>query len=100
MADEPTTPEGDKEPEATPGGAPATAAPPDPDNELLKGARNPDAVKKALDAERARAKEAEDRAKAAEAKAAAYEDRDKTEQQKLEERATEAEKKATDAGQR
>lgn len=99
MADEPATPE-DKESKDAPEGATATGTPPDADADLLKGAENPDAVKRALSAERSRAKEAEDRAKAAEAKAKEYEDRDKSEQQKLEERASEAEKTATEAAQK
>jgi hypothetical protein len=71
------------------------------DEELLKDARNPDAVKRAIQAERENArtakKDAEDAAKEAEAlraKVKEFEDRDKSEQEKAEQRATDAEKKA------
>ena len=77
---------------------PAAKAPQDdPDAGLLAGARNPDAVKSALDAERAAAKQARQRAEAAEAKAKEYEDRDKTEAQKREEKAAEADTRAAAA---
>ncbi len=79
----------------------AKAAEVDPDAELLKDARNPDAVKRALDAERDRAKSAKKVADDAKAELEAerkkvkdFEDRDKSEQEKAEQRATEAEKKA------
>jgi len=69
------------------------------DAELLKDARNPDAVKKAIQAERENAKAAKKAAEDAQAALAAeqkkvkeYEDRDKSEQEKAEQRADEAEK--------
>jgi len=92
-------------PDAAPaaGVAPAAPADPDPapagdgDEKVVEGADRPDAVRNALAAERAKAKQAEARAKAAEATVKQFEDRDKTEQQKLAERAETAEKAAADA---
>lgn len=57
----------------------------------------PDAVKKALAAERKRAREADRARKAAEAEVSTYKQRDMTEQQKLEQRASESEKAAETA---
>lgn len=56
-----------------------------------------DAGKRALDAERARAKAAEDRAKAAEARAQQYEDRDKTDLQKAQDEAAREKQRADEA---
>lgn len=74
------------------------------EDELLKSADNPDAVKKAIQAERANAKvakkAAEDAAAEAEklrAKVQEFEDRDKSEQEKAEKRAADAEAKAEKA---
>jgi hypothetical protein len=82
----------------------AKAAEADPDAELLKDARNPDAVKRAIQAERDNAKAAkkaaEDASKEAEnlrAKVQEFEDRDKSEQEKAEQRAADAEAKAEKA---
>jgi len=93
----PEAPENGEAPAAEPGPAPATGEGEQGDDQLLEGADRPDAVRNALTAERAKAKQAEARAKAAEAKVKAFEDRDKTEQQKLAERAEQAEKAAADA---
>jgi hypothetical protein len=74
------------------------------DEELLKDARNPDAVKAAIKAERENAKAAKKAAEEAQAeldKARAqvkeFEDRDKSDQEKAEQRAADAEKKTTTA---
>lgn len=78
-------------------GEPDKDAPAGPQDEPdLTGAQNPDAVKRALAAERDAAKEAKKRADAAEAKVREYQDRDKSDQQKLEERAVNAEKTAAE----
>lgn len=84
--------------------AAAKTAEGDPDEELLKGARNPDAVKKAIQAERESAKAADQKAKDAQAELEAerakvkeYEDRDKSVQEKTEQRAADAEKTAKEA---
>lgn len=76
----------------------------DADDELLKGARNPDAVKAAIKAERENAKAAKKIADEAQAelekqraKVKEYEDRDKSDQEKAEQRAADLEKKATTA---
>lgn len=73
----------------------------EPDEELLKGARDPDAVRNAIKAEREAAKaakkaaeEAQSALEAERAKVKEFEDRDKSEEEKREERAKEAEKKA------
>lgn len=73
----------------------------DPDEELLKGARDPDAVRNALKAERERAKAAKKAADDASAeleverkKVKEFEDRDKSAEEKAEQRAADAEKKA------
>lgn len=55
----------------------------DPAKGVPEGAENPDAVKRALDAERGAAKEAKKRADAAEAKVAEFEEANKTELEKL-----------------
>lgn len=68
----------------------------DPDAELLRDARNPDAVRSALKAEREAAAAAKKEAEEARAKVKEYEDRDKTEQQKKEEAAAAATKRADD----
>lgn len=93
MAEDEKPPEGDKEPEKAPEKTPEK----DADTDLLQGARNPDAVKNALDNERKAAKDARQRAEAAEAKVKEYDDRDKTEAQKLEDKAAEADKRASGA---
>lgn len=74
------------------------------DDELLKAANNPNAVRKAIQAERERAKAAKKTADDANAaleaerkKVKDYEDRDKSEQEKAEQRAADAEKKAEQA---
>lgn len=58
----------------------------------VRDARNPDAVKRALDESRQAVKEAEKRAREAEAKVREHEDKDKSEKQRAEERAERAEK--------
>jgi colicin import membrane protein len=74
------------------------------EDDLLKGAKNPDAVRNAIKAERERARAAKDDAKAKadeadklRAKVQEFEDRDKSEQEKAEKRAKDAEEKATKA---
>lgn len=67
------------------------------DAEILKDADNPDAVKRALDAERAAAKEARKRAEDAEAKVKDFEDADKSDKEKLEAKADDAESRAKTA---
>lgn len=97
MADE-KPPEGEQKPkDDDQQQKPADRKSDDPDAQLLQGARNPDAVKNALDQERQTAREARKRAEAAEARAKEYEDRDKTEQQKLEEKAAGADRRASQA---
>jgi len=112
MADENTPAEGSQDEaakaaaqaEADKAAAAAKAAEADPDGELLKGARNPDAVKNAIQAEREAAKAAKKAAddanaalEAERAKVKSFEDRDKSEQEKAEQRATDAETKAEKA---
>jgi len=111
MTEENTTPTGDEAAAATAAAEKAAAekatadteaakaAETDADDELLKDARNPDAVKAALKTERENAKAAKAKADDALAKLAAeekkvkgFEDRDKTEQEKLEQKAADAEK--------
>jgi hypothetical protein len=85
----------------------ATAEPPqDPpqnppaDDDLaavLKDAQNPDAVKNAIDRQKADAKAARDEAASLKARLQEIEDRDKTEQQKKDEAAAKAETRATTA---
>lgn len=74
------------------------------DDDLLKGARDPDAVRNALKTEREAARAAKEEAKAAQAEAKKladqvkkFEDRDKSEQEKAEQRAADAEKEASTA---
>jgi hypothetical protein len=62
--------------------------------EVAQQADKPDAVRRALQAERESAKEAKARAEELAAKVKEFEDRDKSEQEKLEERAALAETKA------
>jgi colicin import membrane protein len=84
--------------------AEAKAAETDPDEELLKGARNPDAVKNAIQAERENAKAAKKAAEdataaleAERAKVKTFEDRDKSVQEKAEQEAADAKKEAKEA---
>lgn len=65
--------------------------------EVAGKAENPDAVRKALIAEREAAKEARQRAEELATKVKEFEDRDKSEQEKLEERASTAEERAAKA---
>jgi hypothetical protein len=74
------------------------------EDDLLKGAQNPDAVRNAIKAERERAKvakkaadDATSEAEKLRAKVQEFEDRDKSEQEKAEKRAKDAEDKATKA---
>jgi hypothetical protein len=88
-------PEGGK-PEGKPEGEGAPQA--DADIEAIAAqAKNPDAVRNALVAERRKASEALQQAQDAAAKVKEFEDRDLSEQQKLEKRASEAEAKAANA---
>jgi hypothetical protein len=64
---------------------------------ILKDAQNPDAVKNAIDRQKADAKAARDEAAALKAKLQEIEDRDKTEQQKKDEAAQAAESRAVTA---
>jgi hypothetical protein len=64
---------------------------------ILKDAQNPDAVKNAIDRQKADAKAARDEAAALKAKLQEIEDRDKTEQQRKDEAAAADAKRATDA---
>lgn len=92
MADEPQTPP------AT--GDTPVATPPPPDDDLenvLKDAHNPDAVKAAIDRQKADAKAAKQEAADLRSKLQEFEDRDKTAQQKAEEKATTAEQRASAA---
>jgi hypothetical protein len=89
---------------ATADAAAAKAAETDAEAELLKDARNPDAVKRALATERDNAKAAKKAAddakaelEAERAKVREFEDRDKSEQEKAEQRASDAEAKAEKA---
>jgi hypothetical protein len=82
----------------------AKAAETDADDELLKGARNPDAVKNAIQAERENAKVAKKAAEdanaaleAERAKVKQFEDRDKSAQEKAEQDAADAKKEAKEA---
>jgi hypothetical protein len=77
--------------------AAAEKAAADPDAGLLAGARDPDAVRNALKAEREAAKAAKKTADDLAAKVKEFEDRDKSEQEKAEQRAVDAEKKAAEA---
>jgi hypothetical protein len=81
--------------------AAAKAAADTGDEDLLKGAKDPDAVRNALKAERETAKQARDKATAEKDRAdklaekvQQFEDRDKSEQEKAEQKAADAEKKA------
>lgn len=105
MAEEKTAPEGEEaaakaaaEKEAAEKAAAEAAA--DPDAKLLEGARDPDAVRNALKAERATAKAAQKKAEELAAKVKEFQDRDKSEQEKAEQRAAEAEDKAKTAEQK
>lgn len=71
--------------------------PSDPDAELLKGADNPDAVKRALDAERAAAKAAKQEADELRRKVKEHEDAQKTDEQRKDEEAAEAKREAAEA---
>ncbi len=89
--------------------APATDAPTEDDapkgdepetddvEEIASQAENPDAVSRAIKAERQAAKEARDRADELAAKVKEFEDRDKSEQERLAEAATTAEREASEA---
>lgn len=90
MADEPA---GDK-PADTPA---ATADKPTDTPEVPAGAENPDAVKRALEAERKAAKEASKRAEAAEAKVREYEEANSSELEKLTNKAAKAEQARAEA---
>lgn len=101
MPDEPAkgeAPEPAKEPESkTAGNAEGkvtTVTVPEP---AVAQADNPDAVKRALDAERKAAKEAAKRAEAAEAKLAEREEADKSELEKAQGKLTKAEQAAAEA---
>lgn len=93
MADDPTKPDPKPDPDPKPEPDPK----PDPDTALLDGARNPDAVRNALRAEREAARAAKKQADELATKVREFEDRDKSDQQKLEERAAAAERKHGEA---
>lgn len=88
-------------PDENPAGEPQEETTPqeNTDEQLLEGAKNPDAVSKALKAEREAAKAARKEAEALQAKVKEFEDRDKSELDKLAERAAEAEGEAYSANQ-
>lgn len=66
------------------------------DEELLKGADNPDAVRNAINRQKDEAKAAKKRAADLEAEVQKYKDRDKSDQERLEERATKSEGRVTE----
>lgn len=82
MAEDNPAPEGEDDP---------VSEEENPDAELLKGADNPNAVSKALKAERDAAREAKQRADQLAAQVKKFEDEGKSKQQRLEDRATAAE---------
>lgn len=94
-AEEPgATTEPAREPAGEPRGEPASTTrttPADPDAQLLEGARNPDAVARALRAERATAAAEKKRADDLAAEVQKYKDRDLSTQERLEARAARAE---------
>lgn len=93
-SDEPDPGKGDPDPGKA---DPSKGDPRDPDAELLKGADNPDAVKRALDAERAAAKAAKQEADELRRKVKEHEDAQKTEEQRKDEEAAEAKREAAEA---
>lgn len=72
-------------------------AKPDDIEQIAAQADKPDAVKRAIQAERENARKERDRAEELAAKVKEFEDRDKSEQEKLEERAASAESRASAA---
>ena len=90
MADENTPPAKGDTPD------PATQTEPKGDV-VIQQADHPDAVKRALEAERSAAKEAKKRADAAEAKVREYEEANASELEKLQSKATKAEQAKADA---
>lgn len=89
MADDPTPAKGD---------APDPASEAEPKGDaVIQQAENPDAVKRALEAERSAAREAKKRADAAEAKVREYEEANASELEKLQKKATQAEQAKADA---